>query len=92
MDPNFVATYNNARAAGITNIDTYWYVIFVQSLLALSLFQGISHRFPCTGSGNKCKSYAAQIAALGAVFQAHKMDIGTIWVGPLTIGYRLLSG
>ena len=25
VDPNFVATYNNARAAGYTNIDTYWF-------------------------------------------------------------------
>nr|QNJ46222.1 GH25 muramidase [Deconica coprophila] len=25
VDPNFVQTYKNARAAGITNIDTYWY-------------------------------------------------------------------
>ncbi|KAF8322107.1 glycoside hydrolase [Clavulina sp. PMI_390] len=60
VDPNFVSTYNNARAAGITNIDTYW--------------------FPCTGSGNSCKSFATQIAELGAVFNAHSMQIGTIWV------------
>ena len=25
VDPNFVASYNNARAAGYTNIDTYWF-------------------------------------------------------------------
>ena len=25
VDPNFVATYKNARAAGYTNIDTYWF-------------------------------------------------------------------
>lgn len=25
VDPNFVGSYNNARAAGITNIDTYWF-------------------------------------------------------------------
>lgn len=25
VDPNFVASYNNARAAGITNIDMYWF-------------------------------------------------------------------
>lgn len=25
VDPNFVSSYNNARAAGITNIDTYWF-------------------------------------------------------------------
>jgi len=25
VDPNFVNSYNNARAAGITNIDTYWF-------------------------------------------------------------------
>ncbi|KAF5327264.1 hypothetical protein D9619_003939 [Psilocybe cf. subviscida] len=25
VDPNFVQTYKNARAAGITNIDTYWF-------------------------------------------------------------------
>ena len=25
VDPHFVASYNNARAAGITNIDTYWF-------------------------------------------------------------------
>lgn len=25
VDPNFVASYNNARAAGITDIDTYWF-------------------------------------------------------------------
>jgi hypothetical protein len=60
VDPNFVTNYNNARAAGITNIDTYW--------------------FPCTGSGHACKSFGAQIAELGAVFNAHKMDIGTIWI------------
>ena len=60
VDPNFVSSYNNARAAGITNIDTYW--------------------FPCNGSGNTCKSYATQIAELGATFSAHSMDIGTIWI------------
>jgi hypothetical protein len=25
VDPNFVSSYQNARAAGITNIDTYWF-------------------------------------------------------------------
>jgi hypothetical protein len=25
IDPNWVASYNNARAAGITNIDMYWF-------------------------------------------------------------------
>jgi len=25
VDPNFVASYNNARAAGYTDIDTYWF-------------------------------------------------------------------
>ena len=25
VDPNFVPTYRNARAAGYTNIDTYWF-------------------------------------------------------------------
>jgi hypothetical protein len=24
VDPNFVSSYKNARAAGITNIDAYW--------------------------------------------------------------------
>lgn len=24
VDPNFVGSYNNARAAGITDIDAYW--------------------------------------------------------------------
>jgi hypothetical protein len=60
VDPNFVTSYNNARAAGYTNIDTYWY--------------------PCTGSGNSCKSYATQIAELGATFDAHSMKIGRIWI------------
>jgi len=60
VDPNFVSSYNNARAAGYTNIDAYWY--------------------PCTGSGNSCKSYAAQIAALGSTFSAHSMKIGRIWI------------
>jgi len=60
VDPNFVTSYNNARAAGITNIDTYW--------------------FPCTGASNSCKSYAKQLAELGATFKAHKMNIGRIWI------------
>lgn len=60
VDPNFVATYNNARAAGITNIDAYW--------------------FPCSGSGNSCKSYATQLSELGATFDAHSMKIGTTWI------------
>ncbi|KZP08576.1 glycoside hydrolase family 25 protein [Athelia psychrophila] len=60
VDPNFVGSYNNARAAGYTNIDAYW--------------------FPCSGSGNSCKSYATQIADLGATFSAHSMDIGRIWI------------
>ena len=25
VDPNFVSSYKNARAAGYTNIDTYWF-------------------------------------------------------------------
>ena len=25
VDPNFLGSYKNARAAGITNIDTYWF-------------------------------------------------------------------
>jgi hypothetical protein len=60
VDPNFVGSYNNARAAGITNIDTYW--------------------FPCTGSSHNCKSFSTQIAEIGAVFNEHRMDIGTIWI------------
>jgi hypothetical protein len=60
VDPNFVASYNNARAAGITNIDTYW--------------------FPCSGTTNTCKTYAQQIADIGATFSAHSMDIGRIWI------------
>ena len=60
VDPNFVPSYNNARAAGITNIDTYW--------------------FPCTGSTHSCKSYATQIAEIGATFNAHSMKIGKIWI------------
>jgi len=60
VDPNFVGSYNNARAAGYTDIDTYW--------------------FPCNGSGHNCKSYATQISELGATFNAHNMDIGTIWI------------
>ncbi|CAO3629283.1 unnamed protein product [Cunninghamella echinulata] len=60
VDPNFVTNYNRARAAGYTDIDTYW--------------------FPCTGSGNKCKSFSAQVAELGKVFNANKMKIGRIWV------------
>ncbi|GJJ12718.1 hypothetical protein Clacol_006962 [Clathrus columnatus] len=60
VDPNFVPTYKNARAAGITNIDTYW--------------------FPCTGSGNTCKSFATQLAEIGDTFNANNMDIGTIWI------------
>ncbi|KAF8802046.1 glycoside hydrolase [Phlegmacium glaucopus] len=60
VDPNFVGSYNNARAAGYTDIDTYW--------------------FPCNGSGHNCKSYATQIAELGATFNAHSMKIGTIWI------------
>ncbi|KAG0057121.1 hypothetical protein BGZ83_001555 [Gryganskiella cystojenkinii] len=60
VDPNFVPTYNNARAAGITNIDMYW--------------------FPCTGSGNQCKSFATQLSEIGSTFNANSMKIGTIWV------------
>ncbi|KZP34118.1 glycoside hydrolase family 25 protein [Athelia psychrophila] len=60
VDPNFVGSYNNARAAEYTNIDAYW--------------------FPCSGSGNSCKSYTAQIAELGATFSANSMDIGRIWI------------
>lgn len=60
VDPNFVSAYNNARTAGYTNIDTYWY--------------------PCTGSGNSCKSFATQIAEIGATFDAHSMKIGRIWI------------
>ncbi|KAF5328383.1 hypothetical protein D9619_013285 [Psilocybe cf. subviscida] len=52
VDSNFVQSYKNARAAGFTNIDTYWY--------------------PCTGFKNKYKSYAKQIAELGATFDANK--------------------
>ncbi|KAI5460878.1 glycoside hydrolase superfamily [Mariannaea sp. PMI_226] len=60
VDPNFVPSYNNARAAGYTDIDTYW--------------------FPCTGSGNPCKSYATQISELSQTFKANSMKIGRIWV------------
>ncbi|KAF8965784.1 glycoside hydrolase superfamily [Flammula alnicola] len=60
VDPNFVSSYNNARAAGYTNIDMYW--------------------FPCNGSGNNCKSYATQLSEIAAVFLAHSMKIGTIWI------------
>ncbi|KIM76492.1 glycoside hydrolase family 25 protein [Piloderma croceum F 1598] len=60
VDPNFVSSYKNARAAGITNIDAYW--------------------FPCSGSGNSCKSYATQIAEIGSTFSANSMDIGTLWI------------
>ena len=60
VDPNFVPSYNNARAAGYTDIDMYW--------------------FPCNGSGNNCKSYAAQLSEIGATFSANSMNIGRIWI------------
>ncbi|PPQ76524.1 hypothetical protein CVT24_010926 [Panaeolus cyanescens] len=60
VDPNFVQTYKNARSAGITNIDMYW--------------------FPCTGSGNPCKSFATQLSEIANVFKANSMNIGTIWI------------
>lgn len=60
VDPNWVGSYNNARAAGITNIDVYW--------------------FPCTGSGHSCKSFATQVSAIGATFDAHNLQIGRIWI------------
>jgi len=60
VDPNFVSSYNNARAAGYTDIDTYL--------------------FPCNGSGNKCKSYAAQVSELANTIKQHSMKIGTIWI------------
>lgn len=60
VDPNFVTNYNNAVAAGYTDIDTYW--------------------FPCTGSGNSCKSYDAQLKELGDTFNAKGLKIGRIWL------------
>jgi hypothetical protein len=36
--------------------------------------------FPCTGSGNPCKSYDEQLIELGNTFFANSMNIGTIWV------------
>ncbi|KAF5328358.1 hypothetical protein D9619_013284 [Psilocybe cf. subviscida] len=60
VDPNFVSSYNNARAAGYTDIDMYW--------------------FPCTGANNPCKSFATQLNEISATFNAHSMDIGTIWI------------
>ena len=60
VDPNFVSNFNNAIAAGYSEIDTYW--------------------FPCTGSGNPCKSYTEQLAELGQTFNDNQMNIGTIFV------------
>jgi hypothetical protein len=38
VDPNFVSSYNNARAAGITNIDAYWlYVNLCRKSMAMQL-------------------------------------------------------
>jgi hypothetical protein len=35
VDPNFVSSYKNARAAGITNIDAYWlYENFISNPLS----------------------------------------------------------
>ncbi|GJJ12717.1 hypothetical protein Clacol_006961 [Clathrus columnatus] len=59
VDPNFVPSYNNAQAVGITKIDTYW--------------------FPCTGSGNPCKSFATQLAEIGNTFVANNMNIVELW-------------
>lgn len=36
--------------------------------------------FPCTGTGNPCKSYAEQVAEISSTFNANKMKIGKIWV------------
>lgn len=33
VDPNFVASYNNARSAGITDIDTYWFPCTVRNIM-----------------------------------------------------------
>jgi hypothetical protein len=60
VDPNFVQTYKNARSAGYTDIDMYW--------------------FPCTGSGNACKSFATQISEISQTFNANSMNIGRIWI------------
>lgn len=60
VDPNFVSSYNNARAAGYTDIDMYW--------------------FPCNGADNACKSYSEQVQEISDTFNAHGMQIGTIWI------------
>jgi len=60
LDPHFVTNYKNARAAGYSTIDTYW--------------------FPCTGTGNHCKSYAQQLSELTTAISSNNMDIGTIWL------------
>ena len=64
VNPDFVASYNNARAAGYgangTDIQTYW--------------------LPCNGDGNDCKEYKVQLNELLATFVNHSMDIGKIWV------------
>ncbi|KAG0252808.1 hypothetical protein BGZ95_006519 [Linnemannia exigua] len=36
--------------------------------------------FPCTGSGNKCKSFDVQVGEIVGSIKANNMDIGTIWV------------
>ncbi|CAO3633379.1 unnamed protein product [Cunninghamella blakesleeana] len=36
--------------------------------------------FPCTGSGNSCKSFSAQLKELGTTFNNNKLNIGRIWV------------
>jgi len=60
VDPNFVSSYNNARAAGYTDIDMYW--------------------FPCNGADNACKSYSEQVQEISNTFNAHGMQISTIWI------------
>ena len=35
VDPNFVASYKNARAAGITDIDAYWLYVGCSHIISL---------------------------------------------------------
>jgi hypothetical protein len=82
VDPNFLPSYNNARAAGITDIDTYWFPCTGDTILFGSWWNSCLNNDINSpkGSGNKCKSYDTQLAELGQTFVKNRMNIGTIWL------------
>ncbi|KAF8336948.1 glycoside hydrolase superfamily [Cantharellus anzutake] len=70
--------YEDACSSG-GQVDPY-FVPSYHNARAVGYTEIDTYWFPCTGTGNPCKSYTDQLAELGAMLYSNGTDVGRIWL------------